>query len=151
MMTVRHVARAVGSTGSAMPAYRVDLRVRRHQLVADEPIDAGGSDLGPTPFGLLASALASCTAITLRMYATRKAWELATLEVDVRYALDADAGLSITRIITIPADLTADQRQRLADIADRTPVTLAISGGTPITTTFTRRADAMTETRSPLP
>jgi putative redox protein len=150
-MSVRHVARAVGSTGSMMPAYRVDVRVRTHELIADEPTDAGGGDLGPTPFGLLASALAACTAITLRMYATRKAWDLAALEVDVRYDLASDAGLSITRIITVPANLTVEQRQRLADIAERTPVTLAVRGGTPITTTLAQRVNAVVDTRSPLP
>src|SRR5437868_15251027 len=116
-MSVRHVARAVGSTGSMMPAYRVDVRVRTHELIADEPIDAGGGDLGPTPFGLLSSALAACTAITLRMYATRKGWDLTTLEVDVRYELNSDGDLSITRLITVPVELTVEQRQRLVDIA----------------------------------
>ena len=62
MTTVRHLARAVGSTGSAMPAYRVDLRSGAHKLVADEPRDLGGGDTGPSPLGLLAIALAACTA-----------------------------------------------------------------------------------------
>jgi putative redox protein len=138
-MTVRHVARAVGLTGSMMPAYRVEVRAGTHALVADEPIDAGGGDLGPTPFGLLSSALAACTAITLRMYAIRKGWDLATLEVDVRYDLNCDGDLSITRLITVPVDLTAAQRQRLVDIAERAPVTLAVRDGIPITTTFVSR------------
>jgi hypothetical protein len=50
--TVSHVAHAVGSTGSTSPAFRVDLRVGDHELVADEPALAGGGDLGPTPLGL---------------------------------------------------------------------------------------------------
>jgi putative redox protein len=151
MKSVRHIARAVGSTGSTVPAYRVDVRVRAHELIADEPTDAGGGALGPTPLGLLASALAACTAITLRMYATRKAWDLATLEVDVRYDLNADGEPSITRVITVPTDLTADQRQHLADIADRTPVTLAIRNGIPIATTFTsRQVNVMTDSSSAL-
>ena len=135
-MTVRHVARAVGSTGTTTPMYRVDLRVRAHELVADEPVDNGGGDLGPTPFGLLASALAACTSITLRMYAVRKGWEITPIEVDVRHDLGADNALSIARTITVPGDLTAEQRERLADIAERTPVTLAVRSGTPIATTF---------------
>jgi putative redox protein len=139
-MTVRHVARAVGSTGTTTPPYRVDLRVRAHDLVADEPVDNGGGDLGPTPFGLLASAVAACTSITLRMYAVRKGWVITPLEVDVRYDLDDDNTLSLTRVVTVPGDLPAEQRERLADIAERTPVTLAIRGGTPITTTFTSPA-----------
>ena len=135
MKTVQHIAHVVGSTGSAEPAYRIDLRVGAHQLVADEPGTAGGGDAGPSPFGLLLSALASCTAMTLRMYAARKGWELTTVEVDVRYDVDEE-GPRIARTVTVPFDFPAEQRERLADIADRTPVTLAVRAGTPITTTF---------------
>ena len=136
MTTVHHVARAVGSTGSTTPAYRVDVRVGAHQLTADEPATAGGADFGPSPFGLVLSGLAACTATTLRMYATRKGWELATVKVDVRYHVDDDGRRGIDRTITVPLELAAEQRQRLADIAERTPVTLAIRDGIPITTTF---------------
>jgi putative redox protein len=136
MTTVRHIGRAVGSTGSTEPAYRVDLRAGRHELVADEPAAAGGGDLGPTPFGFLLSGLAACTAMTLRMYAERKGWELTSIEVDVRYDITDDEPGAIDRTITVPADLPGEQRDRLADIAERTPVTLAVRGGTPITTTF---------------
>lgn len=85
-MTTVHIARAVGSTESTAAKYRVDVRVGAHQLIADEPVAAGGGDLGPSPFGLLLSGLVACTATTLRMYATRKGWELAAIEVDVRRA-----------------------------------------------------------------
>ena len=139
MTTVRHVARAVGSTGSNAPAYRVDVRVGSHQLVADEPAIVGGGDLGPPPFGLLLSALAACTATTLRMYAERKGWELTSVEVDVRYDADDDGRRVIERTITVPIELTPEQRQRLADVAERTPVTVAIRGGTPLTTTLQPR------------
>jgi putative redox protein len=81
MTTVRHVAHATGSTGSTTPAYRVDIRLGPHQLIADEPTAQGGGDIGPSPFGLLLSALVACTATTLRMYTTHKGWELATIEV----------------------------------------------------------------------
>jgi putative redox protein len=135
--SVRHVARAVGSTGATTPRYRVDLQVRAHELIADEPVDRGGGDLGPKPFGLLASALAACTAITLRMYAIRKGWELTSLEVDVRYDLSDDNTASFARTVTVPSDLDDEQRERLAEVAERTPVTLALRGGTPILTTFT--------------
>jgi putative redox protein len=131
MTTVRHVARAHGSTGLAAPAYRVELRAGTHELLADEPTGSGGGDLGPTPFGLVVS-----TAMTLRMYAARKGFELSTIDVDVRYDVADGGGASIVRTITVPADLPADQRERLADIAERTPVTVALRGGTPITTTF---------------
>ena len=71
MNSTRHVAHAVATTGSIKPAYRVDLRAGTHQLVADEPAAGGGGDHGPSPFELLLSALAACTATTLRMYADR--------------------------------------------------------------------------------
>ena len=136
MTTVRHLAGAVGSTGSTAAAYRVDLRVGRHQLIADEPASTGGGDAGPSPFGLLLSGLTACSAITLRMYAEHKGWELTTVDVEVRYDVDDDGRGTIDRTITVPADLPAEQIDALASIAERTPVTLAIRRGTPITTTF---------------
>jgi putative redox protein len=135
MTTLRHVAQAVGATGSTAPSYRVELRAGRHRLVADEPTAGGGGDAGPSPFGLLLSSLAACTAMTLRMYAERKGWDLATIEVDVRYDVAEDGQASIDRTITLAADLPAEQREHLAGIAERTPVTLAVRAGTPITTT----------------
>jgi len=134
--SVRHLASAVASTSTAEPAYRVDLRVGAHALVADEPATAGGGDLGPTPLGLLLSALASCTAMTLRMYAGRKDWVPLTIDVTARYDVDEEGAETIERTITLSDRLTGDQRERLADIAERTPVTLAIRRGTPITTTL---------------
>jgi putative redox protein len=136
--TVRHVARAVGRTGATTPEYRVDIRAGRHDLVADEPAGEGG-DAGPSPFGLVLSGLVACTATTLRMYAARKGWDLTTIEVDVRYNVDDEGRSLIKRTITVPPDLPAEQRQRLGDVAERTPVTLAIRGGTPIETTFEPR------------
>jgi putative redox protein len=134
MTAVRSVAHAVASTGSTRPAYRVDVRVGAHQLVADEPAATGGGDLGPTPFGLLLSALTACTATTLRMYADRHGWALTSIDVGARYALDDDGRGAIERMITVPTVLSAEQRRRLAEIAERTPVTLAVRGGTPINT-----------------
>ncbi|MEA3185297.1 MAG: putative redox protein [Ilumatobacteraceae bacterium] len=119
-----------------MPAYRVDVRAGAHELVSDEPAIAGGGDLGPSPFELLLSGLAACTATTLRMYAEKKGWELTAIEVAVRFDVDVDGQRGIERTITVPIDLSVEQRQRLAAIAERTPVTLAISEGTPINTTL---------------
>jgi putative redox protein len=136
MTTVRHIARAIGSTTATTPAYGVDLRVAGHELTADEPAANGGGDTGPSPFGLLVSALAACTVNTLRMYAARKGWGLLPISVDVRYDVLDDGARAITRTINLPADVSAEQRQRLGEIAGRTPVTLALRGGTPISTTF---------------
>ena len=135
-MTTVHIARAVGSTESTAAKYRVDVRVGAHQLIADEPVVAGGGDLGPSPFGLVVSGLAACTATTLRKYAERKGWAITMIEVDVRYDVDVDGRRVFERTITVPVGLNEEQRARLAEIAERTPVTLAIRDGTPITTTF---------------
>ena len=110
MTTVRHVAHVVATTGSTRPAYRVDVHVGAHQLVADEPVATGGGDLGPTPFGLLLSALAACTATTLRMYADRHGWPLASIDVGVRYDVDHEGRGAIERMITVPVALSAEQR-----------------------------------------
>ena len=136
MTSVRHVARAVATTSTTAAPYRVDLRAGSHHLLADEPAAGGGGDTGPSPFGLLLSALVACTAMTLRMYAERKQWNLASLEVDARYDVRDDGSASIERTVTLSADVPADQRDRLAEIAERTPVTLAVRAGTPIATTF---------------
>jgi putative redox protein len=138
MTTVRHIARASGSTTATTPAYGVDVRVGRHELTADEPPANGGGDIGPSPFGLLVSALAACTVNTLRMYAARKGWDVLPIAVDVRYDV-VDGEGTITRTVTLPAEVTADQRQHLGQIAGRTPVTLALLRGTRIDTTFEAR------------
>jgi putative redox protein len=134
MTTTRHVAHAVAVTGASAPQWRVELRAGAHQLVADEPAANGGGDLGPSPFDLLLSGLAACTAMTLRMYAEHKGWTLAAIEVDVRYNIAENDEAAIERTITLPTDLPTEQGDRLADIAERTPVTLVVRRGTPITT-----------------
>jgi putative redox protein len=148
MKTMQHVARASAVATATAPQWRVELRAGTHPMVADEPATNGGGDAGPSPFGLLLSGLAACTTITLRMYAEHKGWTLAAIEVDVRYDIADDGQASITRTITLPAELPSDQRERLADLAERTPVTLAVRAGTPITTTV-RANDAAATPPSP--
>jgi putative redox protein len=123
------------ATATLGPAgYTVTVSSGRHRLAADEPVSSGGADAGPTPLGLLLSALASCTAITLRMYAERKGWTLVGAEVDARFTADDGAG-HIDRVITLAGDLDAGQRERLGQIADRTPVTRIVAEGREIRTT----------------
>jgi putative redox protein len=140
MITLRHVAHAVGAGGTNVPAYRVEILVGAHRLVGDEPLAEGGGDVGPSPFGFLLSGLAACTVTTLRMYATRKGWEFSDITVDVRYDVDESGKASIERKITVPQSLSAEQRDRLAEVAARTPVTLAIR--TPIATEMVPAASA---------
>ena len=130
-----HLARAVGTSTGHAPKWRVELRAGAHHFVADEPATKGGGDTGPSPMALVLSGLAACTVTTLRMYADRKEWKLATIEVDVRYNVGDDEQSSINRTITIHPELDAEQIDRLTEIADRTPVTQAVRAGIPITTT----------------
>jgi len=129
---VRSAAVVATSTGDD---YRVDIRAGRHRLAADEPLSVGGADTATTPIGLLLSALGSCTAITLRMYAERKGWPLETVRVHLGYEKGPDRTARITRRIDLTGDLDDAQHARLLDIADRTPVTRAVAGGTPIVST----------------
>jgi putative redox protein len=126
---VRAAAAVATSTGAD---YRVDIRAGRHPLAADEPESVGGADTAPTPIGLLLSALGSCTAITLRMYAQRKQWPLDGVRVHLAYEKGPDKAARITRRIELMGDLDDTRRARLLEIADRTPVTRALRGGTPI-------------------
>lgn len=117
----------------AQARYRTDIRAGHHDIVADEGPHEGGADAGPTPFGLVLAGLGACTAITLRMYAERKNWPLTGLSVDLDYYRD-DKAFRIERVLHIEGALDAEQRARMADIAERTPVTLALKTGNTINT-----------------
>lgn len=125
------VARATAKQAEAR--YMVEIKVGHHDLVGDEPASAGGGDAGPSPFGLVLSGLAACTAITLRMYAERKTWPLTGLSLELEYFREAGA-FRIERVLHVEGALDAAQRARLADIAERTPVTLALKSGATINT-----------------
>ena len=103
--------------------------IREHRLTADEPKTHGGDDAGPSPQELLAASLASCTAITMEMYAARKGWNVDDMTVDVKYE-PAQRG-SPTRfemVVTMPKELPEDQRQRLMQIAAKCPVHRTLEG-----------------------
>ena len=118
--------------------YRTSIRTGgelKHELTADEPERLGGADSGPAPFDLLISALGACTAITLTMYAEKKGWPLEGLDVQLEY-LGGEIPPRIERVLTPAGPLDEDQRARLAAVAERTPVTLAIKNGVPVRTTL---------------
>ena len=113
--------------------FAVKLSAGGHALCADEPPAKGGTDTGPTPYGLMMSALAACTSITLRMYAQRKEWPLTGIHVEVRhariYATDCEEcetkeGMldQLDRDITLEGPLDDAQRARLIEIANKCPV-----------------------------
>lgn len=111
--------------------YLTRINMAGHQVLADEPKDIGGTDLGATPSQLLAAALASCTTITLSMYATRKNW--AVKHIDCVVTTEKIAGKrSFNRAITLTGDLTDEQKQRMLAIANKCPVHKTLSQGTQV-------------------
>jgi putative redox protein len=105
------------------------IEIRRHQVVADEPKETGGEDSGPSPQELLAGSLATCTAITMEMYARRKGWDIGDLVVDVNYE-PAQRG-SPTRFdmkVRLPKEMPEEQRERLMQIAAKCPVHRTLEG-----------------------
>jgi putative redox protein len=106
-----------------------EVTIREHEITADEPKDQGGQDVGPSPQELLAASLASCTAITMEMYAQRKGWDVGDMTVDVNYE-PAQRG-SPTRfkmVVKMPKELPEEQRRRLMQIAAKCPVHRTLEG-----------------------
>ncbi|MGO9489732.1 MAG: OsmC family protein [Solirubrobacteraceae bacterium] len=110
-------------------ALRHTVQVRDHLLVVDEPSGVGGDDAGPDPLELLAVSLASCTAITMEMYATRKGWDIGHVEVDVEYS-PAERGCptKFQLVMRLPDDLPEEQVERLRVIAAKCPVHRVLDG-----------------------
>jgi len=130
------MAHATGTIGTTHYAMTID--AGGHRIVADEPKSNGGANAGPAPYDLLLAGLAACTAITLRMYADRKQWDLKSLTVDLRFVRE-DKKERIERRLRLDGDLNDEQRARIADIAERTPVTLTLKAGLPILTELVPR------------
>ena len=103
--------------------------VRDHQLTVDEPRSRGGEDEGPSPEELLAASLATCTAITIEMYAQRKGWEVGPVEVDAQFS-PAERGCptKFQLVMRLPDDLPEEQVERLRVIAAKCPVPRALDG-----------------------
>jgi putative redox protein len=125
-----------------------DVVVGRHRLRADEPRDAGGDDTGPSPYGYLSAALGACTSMTLRMYADRKQWPLERVSVTVAHAkihaVDCEECETKTgqidrfdRTLRLSGPLSAEQRSRLIEIAERCPVHRTLHGEVQVRTRIT--------------
>ena len=120
---MRAVARRVGN------GLKHHVEIGTHKVTSDEPANVGGSDAGPNPQELLAASLASCSAITMEMYAIRKGWDVGDVIVDVDYE-PAQRG-SPTRFqisVKLPKELPEDQRERLMQIVAKCPVHRTLEG-----------------------
>ena len=117
------------ATATRENGFRHTVKIRSHELSVDERADMGGTDTGPEPLELLAASLASCTAVTMEMYAQRKGWDVNGLEVDCRYS-PAERGCP-TRfqlVMKMPAHLSEEQVERLQVIAAKCPVHRTLEG-----------------------
>jgi putative redox protein len=122
-MAMRATARRNGGT------FQHDLDIRSHRLTADEPEQNGGDDTGPSPQELLAASLASCTAITMEMYAKRKGWDIGDISVDVDYEpAQRGSPTKFRMVMNLPKELPEEQRERLTQIAAKCPVHRTLEG-----------------------
>lgn len=110
--------------------FTTEIMTDEHALLADEPLDIGGDDLGPSPYELLSASLGACTGMTLRMYANHKKWPLKEVRVHLQHekihAKDCEDGKQkidkIERVIELEGDLSAEQKERMLEIANKCPV-----------------------------
>jgi putative redox protein len=122
--------------------FQVEVMAAGAVFLADEPVEAGGLGSGPNPYDLLASALGACTAMTLRLYASKKEWPLKRVVVRVlhtRVALTARDRFA--REITLEGPLDADQQRRLLEIAERCPVHRTLERGADIVSVLAQPPD----------
>ncbi len=124
--------RSVAVRGSAA-GFAQEIHAGPHRLHADEPVSAGGTDTGPSPYDLLLAALGACTSMTVAMYARRKAWPLEEVTVHLRHSKIHAADCAecetregmldrIDRDIHFAGPLTDEQRSKLLEIANKCPV-----------------------------
>ena len=128
---MKHVASAVVvSTGTN---YAHKIRAGHFDLVADESKELGGQGRGPAPYDYYLASLSACTAITLRMYAERKGWDLGEFRAELTLTRDDDGKIHVHRVLHSDQPLTDAQWERLLEIVANTPVTRTMREGADIT------------------
>lgn len=121
------------STRTESGGFQTEIKVHKHNLLADEPTNYGGTDTGPTPYDYLAVALGACTSMTLRMYADHKKIPLESATVELihskvhfddcsKYESSNKKIDQFTRKLTLVGNLTQQQKKRMVEIADKCPV-----------------------------
>lgn len=105
--------------------YQTHIQTEIHQLIGDEPIDNGGTVLGPDSYEFILAGLATCTAATLRMYSDRKGWDLEQLEIELSLQVGREGTKQTTNILRelkFIGNLDESQKVALHNIADKCPV-----------------------------
>src|SRR5215203_3313273 len=117
------------ASAQRISGFRHVVKVRQHRLNCDESHDSGGDDSGPSPQELLAASLASCTAVTMEMYAGRKGWDVDDLEVVCEYT-PAERGCPtrFSLLLRFPPTLSDEQVSKLKIIAAKCPVHRTLDG-----------------------
>ena len=111
--------------------YLAEAKMRNHFVITDVPVTDGGEDSAPTPVEYLLTAIGSCVAVTLRMYADRRNWDVGEITVNV-FQLKDEQGSYLTEEISFENDITEDQRKRLLVFAGKCPVARMVKGETRI-------------------
>jgi len=111
--------------------YLAEAKIRNHFVVTDVPFSDGGADTAPTPVEYLLTAIGSCVAVTLRMYAARRNWDVGEIKVNVFHLKD-DNGAYLKEEISFEKEITEDQKKRLLVFAGKCPVAKMVKGETRI-------------------
>ncbi len=109
--------------------YKTEIQAKNHIIIADEPLEVGGGDLGFTPTELLEASLAACSVMTIRMYADRKGWDLKGVEIKVGFKRNLTTHqVTFIKEVRLEGNLDSEQRQKLLDIGGKCPIEKIISG-----------------------
>lgn len=119
---MKATARRIGSF-----SHRIE--IRGHEVTTDESAELGGADEAPTPQELLAASIASCTATTMEMYASRKGWDIGQVEVECQFETpERGAPTHFKVVLRLPDSCSEEQIEKLQVIAGKCPVHRALEG-----------------------